>query len=183
VGTFNAQRAAGATAPSGPPAQLVTGSKANSQPRTLPAQTGSASNSVDSGSTRSSMTKSIVSRLSQMEGTLAKVDRLDQLMNLIAGKMGILTDDAPSPLVPPTPNNAPPTSVNIVSASNAPVSQLDQVAQSTPATEASPSRPDGGRPLTYEGPSSSQATLHEIRQSPSDTVQADVSKTDVGRAG
>jgi hypothetical protein len=191
VGTFNPQNP-GATAPTGPPAQLVTGSKANSQPRTLPAQTGSDqqkssfsadAGSVGSSSTRSSMTKSIISRMSQIEGSMAKVAQLESMMSLIAAKMGLLADPAPASIIPPTPTNAPPATVSIVSAPAAPASQLDQVSQSTPATVASPVRHDGVRPLTHEGTPSSPRALHEIRQSPTDTASADVSKTDVGRAG
>jgi hypothetical protein len=87
VGTFDPNAAAkvGNTAA----AQLVTDAKANPLPRVLPAHTGSASNSVRSRSTRSLMTESIFTRMSQMEGTLAKVDKLDEMMNLITAKLGI----------------------------------------------------------------------------------------------
>ena len=179
VATFTS--GAAATMPTARPAQLVTGSKANPLPRTLPANTGVA-NSVDSGSTRSSMTRSIVSRLSQMEGTMAKVDQLDLLMKLIAGKLGVPCEPT-STLVPPTPNLAPPATVNIIDSHAIPPTQLDRISQSTSASLASPSRPDGGRPLTNEGPPSSSTTLHEIRQSHTDPVSADVSQTDVGHAG
>jgi len=182
VGTFDPLGAAAAPRTTAP-AQLVTGSKANPLPRVLPPSTGSASNSVDSRSSRSSMTQSIVSRMSAIEGSLAKVDRLEQLMNLIASRMDLLPGD--SALVPPTPQQAPPDTVN-VSASRAqarsPASQLDYVSHTT-TTHVSPSRPDGVTPLTNEGTPSSPRTRTEIRQSYSETVSADVSQTDVGHAG
>jgi hypothetical protein len=102
VGTFD-PRAAAAVACTGAPAQLVAGFKANPLPQVLPAGTGSASNSVDSHSTRSSMTQSIVSRMSAIEGSLAKVDKLETLMNLIARKMD-LAPASDAALVPPTPH-------------------------------------------------------------------------------
>ena len=189
VGTFDPQGAA-AVVRTGAPAQLVTGSKANPMPRVLPARTGSASNSVDSRSTRSSkssITNSIVSRMSAIEGSMAKVDKLEQLMNLIASKMDLFpASDAA--LVPPTPHPAPPDTVTVDAPAFAPVraatvSQLDYVAQSTSSTVSSPPRPDGVKPLTDLGAPSSQRTRPEIRQSPSATVSADASKTGVGHAG
>ena len=60
VGTFDPQGAA-AVPQTTAPAQLVTGSKANPLLRVLPPITGLASNSVDSRSSRSSMTQLIVS--------------------------------------------------------------------------------------------------------------------------
>ena len=90
VGTFDPQGAA-AVSRTGAPAQLITGSQANPLPWILPARTGSASNSVDSRSTRSSMTQSIVSPVSAIEGLLAKVKKLGQLMHLIASKTRIFS--------------------------------------------------------------------------------------------
>ena len=112
MGTFDRQGAA-AIARTGAPAQLVTGSKANPLPRVLPARTRSASNSVDSRITRSSMTQSIVFRMSAIEGLLAKVDKLKQLMNHIASKKMDLSPATASALVPPTLQHAPPDTVTV----------------------------------------------------------------------
>jgi hypothetical protein len=61
VGAFDPTASASA-APTAPPAQLVTGAKANPTPkRILPGQTGSVLNSVGSHSSRSSITESIFS--------------------------------------------------------------------------------------------------------------------------
>jgi hypothetical protein len=98
VGTFDPHASVTARAATVDQAQLVTGAKANPLPHIIPAGTGSASNSVGSKSTRSLMTGSIFMRMSQMEGTLAKVDKLDQMVNLIASKLGIIGNPAPTQL-------------------------------------------------------------------------------------
>ena len=188
VGTFDPHGAAN-TVPSVPPAQLVSGAKANPIPtRVLPSQTGS-TGSVSSRSSKSSMTASIFSRMSLIEGSLAKVDKLESMMTLIASKLGMLSESAPptgAALVPPTPTIAPPEIVHVQTpaalTSAAPVSQVDYSYASS-ANVSSPTRPGGVRPLTHEGTPSSPRTLHENRQSHSDTVSADVSTTGVGQAG
>ena len=141
VGTFDPQGAAAAPRTTAP-AQLVTGSKANPLPRVLPLGTGSASNSVNSRSSRSSMTQSIVSRMSGIEGSLAKVDKLEQLMNLIASRMDLLP--GASALVPPTPQQAPPDTVNVSAPSaqsRTPASQLDYISQATTSHLSPPPAP------------------------------------------
>jgi hypothetical protein len=189
VGTFD-PNAPAPSAPTAPPAQLVTGAKANPTPRrVLPAQTGSASNSVGSHSSRSSITESLFSRMSQIEGSLAKVDQMEKLMTLIASKMGLVPEPnstlffhETSSIVPPTP----PDIVRIQSTATPradPDSQLARVSDPQSSHAASSPRPDGARPLTHEGAPSTPRTPSEIRQSPTETVNADVSQTDVGRAG
>ena len=142
------------------PTQLITSSKANPLPRVLPPGTGLASNSVDSRSSRSSMTQSIVSRMSAIEGLLAKVDHLEQLMSLIASKMDLLPDTASS-LVPPTCQQSPPDTVTTSASTSAqvrpPASPLECVTQAT-TSHLSPSCPVGIIPLTNEGTPSSPTT-------------------------
>jgi hypothetical protein len=89
VGTFGSKAGAG-RCPSDPSAQaeLVTGAPIPLLPCVLPeTTTASGATSVDSRGTRSSITQSLVSRISQMEATLAKVDKLDLLMNKIVSMM------------------------------------------------------------------------------------------------
>jgi hypothetical protein len=151
-------------------------------PRVLPTGTDadSAGGKSDSSSLTGSITATIFSRFTQIEGSLAKVDRLDTMMNAIALKLGIV---AP-PTVAETATTVPPTPSIEIPQAHSPDTQLDQVA-ATPGVVSSPARttPDDVRPSTHGGTSSTPRTLHEIRQSPVDKVNADASTTSVGRAG
>jgi hypothetical protein len=180
VGTFDPNGKQVAPQPSRLPAQLVTGAKANPAPRILPASTASDT----SKSTRSSMTESLFSRISQMEGPLAKVDQLDSLMNRIANHLGILATPAGAPVPPsvavsadtsPVPVHAQPLPAATVTQLEAPASLLND--------EPTTPLPDDGRPLTYVGPSSNPRTLPENWHSLSEQVSADIGMTDVGPAG
>jgi hypothetical protein len=176
VGTFN-QKATTVSDSVQDPAPLITGTTAPSLPRVLPRHTDGESESIGSRSTRSSITASLFSRISQMETTLAKVDQLDSLMSRIAGKLGILDDPPPEPSQSPIP---PPATVLVQVAHPAPVTQLES-APASPPTDFNPNTPpDDGRPLTHVGPSSTPRALPEIRQSLSEQASADVSSTDVG---
>jgi hypothetical protein len=181
VGTFDPQAAEQGNS-QGPRAQLVTGSKANSTPRVLPSS--SDSGSVDTRSTRSSITASIFSRLSTMEGTLSKVDELSSLMNLIANQMGIpvANPSVPNTNAPiTTPNNLPETvTVQVAAAVNVTQPEFASASQSANMTLLNP---DGVRPLTYEGTLSPPSALPEIRQSQTDQASAGASSTDAGPAG
>jgi hypothetical protein len=169
VGTFD-PKAPAPTPSTVPPAQLISGAKANS----VPPPKGSSTQSLGSSSSRSSMTTSMFSRLSEIKTTLKKVDNLDALMHQIAAKMGLLV--APVPPVPITPA-IPPVILH------APViDSLHYVSESPSASTATPSQ-DAVRPSTYGGTLSAPTALHEIRQSPADTANADASSTDVGHAG
>jgi hypothetical protein len=182
VGTF-ASKTAIANSPgrSSSPAPLTTG--AGNQ-RVFAHATDSVTDSVNSNSTRSSITASLFSRLSQMESTLAKVDKLDTLMTRIVNQLGLLQDPAaaPTPLVAaipasPAPSQALPMTVNAPVAAAVPVSQSDPATVTVANT---PSKPDDARPLTYEGALSNSRILAQNRQPSSEQISADVSYTDVG---
>jgi hypothetical protein len=186
VGTFASKTAiANSPGPSSSPAPLNTG--AGNQ-RVLPHATDSVTDSVNSKSTRSSITASLFSRLSQMESTLAKVDRLDTLMTRIVNQLGLLQDSAavPTPLVAAIPaspaalSQALPVMVNVPVAAAVPVSQSDP-AMMTVANNLS--KTDDVRPLTYEGALSNPRTLAQNRQPSPEQNSADVSYTDVGQTG
>jgi hypothetical protein len=184
VGTFDPNASANIAAPAGQPAILFSGAMANPVPipRVLPTGTDadSAGGKSDSSSLTGSITATIFSRFAQIEGSLAKVDRLDTMMNAIALKLGIV---AP-PTVAETATTVPPTPSIEIPQAHSPDTQLDQVA-ATPGVVSSPARttPDDVRPSTHGGTSSTPGTLHEIRQSPAVKVNADASTTSVGRAG
>jgi hypothetical protein len=104
VETF-ASKIAAASAQRHAPAPLATGVSAPPLPSVLPPTSDSVTESVTSKSSRSSITASLFSRLSQMEATLAKVDKLDTLMNRIANQLGLLQD--PKPNTPQVDASAP----------------------------------------------------------------------------
>jgi hypothetical protein len=179
VGTFD-PKAAAALPSTQPPAPLATGVNNHALPRVLPASTDSViDESANSRSTRSSITASLFSRISQMESTLAKVDQLDSLMTLIANKMGILEGN-PAAQAQATLPLVPPETVTVQVDAVAPVTQLESAPASQLADGHSSPPPDGGRPLTHVGPPSTPRALPEIRQSPNDQANADIRKTDVG---
>jgi hypothetical protein len=120
------------------------------------------------------MTESMFSRLSEIETSLQKVDKLDALMQQIAAKMGLIAALPPSSNTPAVP----PETVHAPAAASA-----HYVSESPSSSMTTPSRPGDARPSTNGGASPSSTTPHEIRQSPAVTVNADVSLTDVGRAG
>jgi hypothetical protein len=133
--------------------------------------------SATSRTTRSSITASLVSRMSQIEGTFAKVDKLDSLMNKIAQHLGIVTENDP----PPPPPSTPPQTVLVQVEAAVPVTQIES-ANTSQADDTPPPTPDGGRPLTHVGPPSDPTASPEIRQSQTDTAKAGVSSTDAGPA-
>jgi hypothetical protein len=98
VGTFN-NKASAISDSTQEPAPLMTGAKAPSLPRVLPANTDGDAESTGSRSTRSSIMASLFSRISQMETTfLAKVDQLDSLMSRIVDKVELPPNPASKPL-------------------------------------------------------------------------------------
>jgi hypothetical protein len=156
------------TPPTAPPVQLVSGAKANPVPNAASTQ------SLGSSSSRSSMTESMFSRLSEIETTLKKVDNLDALMHQIAAKMGLLVAPVPqapsTPAIPPEIHRAPP------------LDSLHHVSVSPSSSTVTPSQGDV-RPSAHGGTSLDPTALHEIRQSPADKASAGASSTDAGRAG
>jgi hypothetical protein len=186
---FSKTTLANASGPSSSPAPLNTGAAAIPNQRVLPHATDSVTDSVNSKSTRTSITASLFSRLSQMESTLAKVDKLDMLMTCIVNQLGLLQDSA----VTPNPSccaaiPAPPAALTqaLLETVNVPLAPAVPVSQSDPAMATvanTPSKPDDARPLTYEGVLSNPRILAQNRQSSSEQISADVSNTDVGQAG
>jgi hypothetical protein len=128
VGTFDPNASANITAPAGQPAILFSGAMANPVPipRVLPTGTDadSAGGKSDSSSLTGSITATIFSKFTQIEGSLAKVDRLGTMMNAIALKLGIV---AP-PIVAETATTVPPTPSIEIPQAHSPDTQLDQVA-------------------------------------------------------
>jgi hypothetical protein len=127
-----------------------------------------------------------------MEATLAKVDKLDTLMNRIANQLGLLQD--PKPDTPQLDASTPappqlPASVPVLADQPAPASQLDSALALSPPTSVTPidgppfADPNGVRPLTYAGTPSHPETPPKIRQSLADMVNADASTTGVGQVG
>jgi hypothetical protein len=169
VGTFD-PKAPAPTPSTVPPAQLISGAKANS----VPPPQGTSTQSLGSSSSRSSMTESMFSRLSEIETTLKKVDNLDALMHQIAAKMGLLVAPDPpapsTPAIPPEIHRAPP------------LDSLHHVSVSPSSSTVTPSQGDV-RPSTHGGTSLDPTALLEIRQSPADTANAGDSSTAAGRAG
>jgi hypothetical protein len=178
VGTFASKTAlANASGPSSSPAPLNTGA---ANQRVLPHATDSVTDSVNSKSTRSSITASLFSRLSQMESTLTKVNKLDTLKTRIVNQLGLLQDSAVAPTpssaaIPASPaalTQALPEMVNVPVAAAVPVSQSDPAMVTVANT---PSKPNDVRPLTYEGALSNPRILAQNRQSSSEQMRADVS--------
>jgi hypothetical protein len=99
------------------------------------------------------------------------VDNLDALMQQIAAKMGLVP---PLPPVPITPA-IPPVILHVPV-----IDSLHYVSESPSASTVTPSQ-DAVRPSTHGGTLSAPTALHEIRQSPADTANADASSTDVGQ--
>jgi hypothetical protein len=130
--------------------------------------------------------------MSQIEGSLAKVDQMEELMTLIASKMGLVPEPINSTLffhenpsiVPPTP-----VAVRVRSPAGPRPSHAAPDSQCCPrfrlpvCSRCLLPRPDGARPLTHEGAPSDPRTPSEIRQSSVDAVRANASQTDVGSAG
>jgi hypothetical protein len=126
-----------------------------------------------------------------MEATLAKVDKLDTLMNRIANQLGLLQDLKYDTSQPDASTPAPhqlPASVSVLADQPAPISQLDPALALLPPTSVTPTdglpfvEPDGVRPLTYVGTPSHPETPPKIRKSLVDTFNADASMTGVGQA-
>jgi hypothetical protein len=115
--------------------------------------------------------------MSQIEGTFAKVDKLDSLVNKIVQHLGIVTENDSPP-----PPSTPPQTVLVQVEAAVPVTQLES-ANTSQADDTPPPTPDGGRPLTHVGPPSDPTALPEIRQSQTDMAKAGVSSTDAGPAG
>jgi hypothetical protein len=153
AGTFD-PKAPAPTPSAVPPAQLISGAKANS----VPPPKGSSNQSLGSGSSRSSMTESMFSRISQIETTLKKVDNLDALMQQIAAKMGLVPSLPPVPIAPAIP----PVILH------APVIDLLHYVSESPSASTATPYQDAVRPSTCGGTSSAPTAPHEIRQSPAD---------------
>jgi hypothetical protein len=110
---------------------------------------------------RSSVTKSVFSRVSQLEKTLAKVDKLEDSTHQINSRTGLLV--APSPTLPIVPA-ALPEIAQASAAGSSPSSQRKCVSESPSSSTLSASRLGDVRPSTRGGASSDPATLHEIGQ-------------------
>jgi hypothetical protein len=121
-----------------------------------------------------------------MEATLAKVDKLDLLMNKIVGMMEGTQATAQTPPAAATPDLplAPPAIVRVPTPQQtAPITRPDDTPATGPLTATSDATPGDVRPLTYEGMPPHPRAPHEIRQSPVDPANAGISMTDVGQVG
>jgi hypothetical protein len=140
VGTFGS-KVAGVATPAIVAAPLVTGvNDTPVLPRVLPAMTTPVTDAlVDSRSTRCSFTASLVSRISQMEATLAKVDKLDTLMHHIIGMMeGNTTIQSSASPAPPAPPQVPHAILRVsVTPAVAPITQPEVEIRQSPLEQAS----------------------------------------------
>jgi hypothetical protein len=96
VGTFD-PKAPVPTPSTAPPTQLASGAEVNP----VPLPNGSLNQSMGSSDTRSSVTESMFSRISEIANALKKVDNPDARMQQIAATMGLLV--APLPAVTSAP--------------------------------------------------------------------------------
>jgi hypothetical protein len=161
VGTFDPNASTNALASNGRPAVLITGAQTNPIPRSriLPSGADSVTALVGSKSSCSlltgglltgSVTKFIFLKFTKMEGALAKVNRLNTMMEQIALKLEIVVAaDATADTVPPSPSTIePPKSVRIPGLPT-PATLLNSISAISQAVSSPAFQPNYVRPSTH----------------------------------